>query len=52
MMQWLLPTAAPMIVTMPAEVTEQPTLPDPSAKVIAPELFDEAYPATLKDGSP
>ena len=52
MMQNSVPTAAPVIVTWPAAVTVQPWLPEPSANVIAPELFDEAaYVATLKAGS-
>src|SRR5947207_3940654 len=38
-----LPTAAAVIDTDPAAVTEQPTLPAPSANVIAPRLFELAY---------
>jgi hypothetical protein len=34
--------AAPVMLTIPADVTEHPTLPAPSANVIAPVLFVEA----------
>ena len=51
-MQKLVPTATPVMVTSPAEVTEHPTLPAPNANVIAPVLLVVEYVAMLKGALP
>src|SRR3954447_3276236 len=52
MMQWLVPVAAAVIETSPAEGVVQPALPAPRAKVIAAGLLELAKLATLKSASP
>ena len=47
MMQLCAPVAVPVVVTRPRRITVQPTLPAPSANVIAPGLFVVAADATL-----
>src|SRR5205823_12528024 len=52
MMHLSVPVAAPVIVTRPAEVTEQPTLPVPVAKVIGAVLSAGACTALNNSPSP